>query len=132
MHNKTSKKELLEQFKKNPNVTAVCGRAGISTSTFYRWCQKSKEFKKQVDEAMEAGRQTINDFAESQLIQAIKDRSIPAIKYWLDNNHKKYSKKMIEISGSLSVKEELTPEQEALIKKALALAGLNDESYDQK
>jgi hypothetical protein len=55
-----------------------------------------------------------------------------AIKYWLDHNHEKYSKRMVEISGNLSVKEELTPEQEALIKKALALAGLNDEAYENK
>lgn len=126
------RKQILEELKTNPIASSACSRVGVPKSNFYRWCKKDKEFKKQVDEATAEGRSTWNDVAESQLISAIKQRNMSAIKYWLDHNHEKYSKRMVEISGSLSVKEELTPEQEVLIKKALALAGLNDETYDQK
>ena len=131
MKNSNQRKQLLEELKTNPIVSSACSRVGVPKSNFYRWC-KDKDFKKQVDEATAEGRTTWNDVAESQLISAIKQRNLSAIKYWLDHNHEKYSKRMVEISGSLSVKEELTPEQEALIKKALALAGLNDEVYDRK
>ncbi len=131
MKNSKIKKELLNELKTNPIISSACSRVGVPKSTFYRWC-KNNDFKQQVDTASAEGRATWNDVAESQLISAIKQRSMSAIKYWLDHNHEKYSKRMVEISGNLSVKEELTPEQEALIKKALALAGLSDEAYGNK
>ena len=67
----------------------------------------------------------VNDLAESQLISALKDRNFQAITYWLKHHHPNYKTK-IQIEGSLQMpQEELTPEQEELVKEALRLASLS-------
>ena len=60
------------------------------------------------------------------MISAIKDQNIPAIMYWLKHHHKDYKTK-IEIEGAVNTIEELTPEQEELVRKAFQLAGINDQ-----
>jgi len=62
--------------------------------------------------------------AESQLISAIKDKSMPAITFWLKHHHKAYATR-VEINAHVeSVKEELSPEQIKTVGEALRLAGL--------
>lgn len=81
---------LLDELRKVPNVSVVCERVGISRNTFYRWMQEDAAFKKEVDEAHELGIDSINDLAESKLVQLINGGSIQAIKYWLGNNKSNY------------------------------------------
>ena len=58
-------------------------------------------------------------------ISAIKDRNLTSIMFWLRHNHKTYSNKL-EVTARLKKSEEkLTPEQKAIIKKALTLASLS-------
>mgnify|MGYP001582516464 FL=1 len=122
---KQLKNQLLEQLKRTPIVEAACHKAGISRQTFYRWKAEDAEFAKEIDKAVTDGQMLVNDLAESQLISALKDRNFQAITYWLKHHHPNYKTK-IQIEGSLQMpQEELTPEQEELVKEALRLASLS-------
>jgi len=82
----------LEQIRKIPNISLACEKVGISRNTIYRWCSEDPAFKERLDEAIENGADSISDLAESKLITHINNGNMQAIKYWLDNNKKKYIK----------------------------------------
>ena len=126
---KRAKELLLEQLKKTPIVQIACDKVGLSRVSFYNWKKKDKEFSKQVDDALLDGRSLVNDLADSQLINAVKDRNITAIVAWIKHNHPSYKTK-VEIEGRVNVIEELTSEQKELVRKALALADLTLEKHD--
>ncbi len=113
----------LEKLKETPIVELVCKKLGVGRTTYYRWRQQDHEFAKAADEAILAGSLIINDMAESQLISAIKDKNLGAIIFWLRHHHPTYTNK-IEVTARLKHDEKLTPDQEALIDKALKLAAL--------
>ena len=125
-------KLIIEQLKETPIVEFACKKTGISRASYYRWRKEDKEFEKETDMAILEGSLLINDLAESQLISAIKDRNLGAIVFWLKNNHKKYASKL-EVDASIKqTNQELTPEQENLIKQALHFAGLLAEKENEK
>ncbi|MCX6740984.1 MAG: phBC6A51 family helix-turn-helix protein [Candidatus Parcubacteria bacterium] len=115
------KQLLIEEFKRTPITEIACKKAGVSRATLYRWKSSDKEFARQLAEALNEGRQLVNDLAESQLISAIKDRNLSAVMYWLKVHHADY-KNRLEIEGTINTIQELSPEQQALVKKALDLA----------
>ncbi len=120
---KRAKELMLEQLKKTPIVQIACEKVGLSRVSFYNWKKRDKEFAKQIDDALLDVRSLVNDLAESQLINAVKDRNITAIVAWLKHNHPNYKTK-VEIEGQLNLIEELSPEQKELVRKALELAGM--------
>ncbi len=113
------KKRLLENLKQVPIVSVACQKLGIGRSSFYRWKSEDKLFSKEADKALTEGRRLINDLAESQLINAIKEQNMTGIIYWLRNNHPGYADR-IELTHKTE-KEELSPEQKELVKNAIAL-----------
>jgi hypothetical protein len=117
------KEKLVEALRKTPIVQVACQRAGTSKATFYRWRSEDQGFLVDSDKALTDGKELISDMAISQLISAIRDKNLGAIKFWLSNHHPDYKTK-VEIGGSVSVSPELTPEQSALVQQALKLAGL--------
>ena len=123
----TAKALLLEQLKKTPIVQIACEKLGIGRATFYRWKTEDKTFAKAVDDAVLEGCLLVNDLAESQLIGAVKDRNLTAIMYWLRHHHKDYRNRL-EVEGTVNTIQELSPEQQKLVKQALKLANiaLND------
>lgn len=123
--NEQLKNKLLEQLKRVPIVEAACQKADISRQTFYRWKFEDPEFAKEIEKAIDDGRMLVNDLSESQVISMIRDKNWPAISFWLKHHHPSY-KTRIQIEGSLQMpQEELTPEQEELVKEALRLASLS-------
>jgi len=115
---------LIGQFKKTPIIQIACEKVGVGRATFYRWCQDDKTFMEDAHKALDEGKALINDMAESQLISSIKDNNFQAIAYWLKHNHPGYGNKL-ELSGKISTQNEnLTLEQEELVKQALLNAGL--------
>jgi hypothetical protein len=80
----------LEELKRIPNVSLACEKVGLSRNTVYRWCKEDSAFKKQVDEALIAGVDSVNDLAESKLVSHINNGNLRAIQYWLDNHKKEY------------------------------------------
>jgi len=123
-NNKEIKNKIVEELKKTPIVQFICQKTGISRATLYRWKKEDNNFAQKVEEAISQGNEVMNDFAESQLIAAIKERNLGAIIFWLKNRHKAYAPKL-KISGEIkSQNKQLTPEQKQLIKKALFLSSL--------
>lgn len=118
------KQVLIDQLKKTPIIQIACEKSGVGRATYYRWCQEDNEFKEETQKALEEGKTLINDMAESQLISSVKDKNFQAIAYWLKHNHPNYGNRL-ELSGKISTQSEnLTPEQEELVKLALQNAGL--------
>jgi len=116
------KKVIIEQLKKVPIIQIACERANLSRPTFYRWRSEDENFAKEVKEALSEGITFINELSESQVISLIKEKNLSAIRLWLTNNHPKYAQR-IEIS-TVQPKDKLDPEQEAVVRQALELAGL--------
>lgn len=118
---KTDRKaELLKQLKKTPIVEVACKKMGVGRATYYRWKKEDPKFADEAEFALQEGSQLINDMAESQLINAIKDGNMTGIIFWLKNHHKQYSPKL-EVTtrnGDLP----LTDEQKELIRRSLAMA----------
>lgn len=121
---------LLEQLRKTPIVEAACQKAGISRMTFYRWKQDDPEFRKLADEAVNDGQLLVNDVAEGQLINAVRDRNLSAITYWLRHHHPSYANTLQVKHGIQD--ESLTPEQEELVRNALRLASLSKGAVDEE
>jgi len=116
------KKELVEQLKKVPIIQIACERVGISRPTFYRWKADDEDFAKEIKDALSEGIVFINELSESQVIALIKEKNLPAVRFWLRHNHPKYAQR-IEITTK-EPQEKLDPEQEAVVKEALRLAGI--------
>lgn len=130
-----NKELLLEQFKKTPIVESACQKLGIGRSTYYSWREGDSDFAKKADEALMGGKFLVNDLAESQLIAAVKDRNLNAITYWLRHHHPDYTN-TLQLKHTIE-DENLTPEQEELVRKALRLATahnpniINVENHDE-
>lgn len=123
---------LLEQLKKTPIIQVACEKTGIARATFYRWKQEDQEFATKADEALAEGASLVNDIAESQLMTAIKNQNLAAIIFWLRNHHPAYATK-VEVTARLKADNEvLTPEQEALVTRALKLAALLPEAKQEE
>ncbi len=115
---------LIDLLKKTPIIQVVCEKVGIARATYYRWKQEDEEFARLADEALVEGSGLVNDIAESQFMSAIKNQNLTAIIFWLKHHHPTYATK-VEVTARLKADNEvLTPEQEALVTKALKLAAL--------
>jgi len=121
------KEALIEEIKKRPIIEAACKKIGIGRATFYRWRKADEKFAEQIDYALNEGKALVNDMAESQLISAIRDRNLSAIIFWLRSHHNDYRNK-VEINGKLKTDQEITPEQEETILKALKLSINQDDN----
>lgn len=124
--NKT-KEKIIEELKEMPIIQFVCKKTGISRATYYRWKDADKKFAEDINKAIIEGEGLINDMSESQLISLIKDKNFQALKLWLQHHHPKYGNK-IELRATFQApQEELTPEQEKIVREALSLASLTFE-----
>jgi len=135
---KKEKKLLLEQFRKTPIVQVACEKSGIGRASYYRWRKQSQVFVKEADAALAEGTQLINEMAESLLLSLIKDKNMTAIIFWLKNHHSTYATKVEVTTNTKITDEKLTPEQQAMLKRALTMGSListgevgNDEKHDK-
>ena len=124
-----AKDAFLEQLRKTPILQIACEKLDVHRMSIYRWKKDDPEFAKAVEDALLEGRLLVNDLAESQLIGAIKDRNMTAIITWLKHNHPNYKTK-VEIEGTVNTIQELSPEQKALVQKALELANIHLNGYE--
>ena len=125
------KLEVIEQLKKMPIIEAACKRANVGRSTFYRWKSEDAEFSKAADAAMEEGLLLMNDLSENQLFALVKEKNLGAITFFLKHRHPAYGTRVkIEADIKSIINQELTPEQEVLIKEVLRLAALPDSDVD--
>lgn len=120
---------LLEQVKKLPIVQIACEKIGIGRATYYRWRKEDSAFAEKADEAIQTGRNLINDMAESQLLSQIKEQNMTAIIFWLKHNHPIYGNRL-EVTAKMENSGTLTEDQEVSIKKALELSSLLPHAED--
>lgn len=119
------KKKLIEQLKKMPIVQVACKQIGIPRSTFYRWRKEDADFAAECDVSLEQSAGMINDMAESQLINAIKNQNMTAIIFWLKHHHKAYETRL-NVQGNIELTPKpLSEEQKKMIEQALQLTGIN-------
>jgi len=115
------KQLLLDLLRKTPILQSCCEKLNINRATVYRWKLKDKKFAKQVEEALIEGNSLVNDFCENQLLSAIKEGNLQAISLWLRTHNSTYSNK-VEVTAKIkNDDEQLSPEQEKLITKALEM-----------
>lgn len=118
---KTSK-QFLEELKKVPIVQVACEKTGVSRNSVYRWRRGDKKFEEEMDKAMSEGVAFVNDMSESQLLTMIKEKNWSAISFWLRHRNDNYKTK-IEVTTNERI-DELTPDQQKVVKQALRLATL--------
>ena len=112
----------LEHLKTVPIVQVGCEKAGISRNSVYEWRKKDLKFAEDMDNAMTEGEAFINDISEAQLFTLIKEKSWPALAFWLRTRNPKFKEK-VEIVGTIKNEEKiLDHEQEQLLREALRLA----------
>lgn len=87
-HRKASK--FLEEIQRVPNISVAVANLGLSRNTIYRWCKEDPKFKKALQVATNMGTDSINDLAESKLVNHIQKGEPWSIKYWLDNHKANY------------------------------------------
>ncbi|MBN1262839.1 MAG: hypothetical protein JW991_00615 [Candidatus Pacebacteria bacterium] len=126
---KNDQELIISQLKKTPIIQIACEKTSIGRSTYYRWLEKCPDFAKKARGAIKEGESLVSDLAESQLISAIRDRNLTSIIFWLKNHDPVYSDK-VELTTSRNEEEKLTPEQQKLIEKALAM--LKDDDIQKK
>lgn len=118
MKTSLQKEKLLESLRENHIILVACRKLGIGKTTYYRWRKEDPAFASLADEAIQEGVELVNDAAESNIIVDIKNRDPDASKFWLKHRHPAYSTK-IRVEQTVP-DESLSPEQEALVRKALA------------
>lgn len=107
----------LDELRKVPIVQVACEKSGLSRNSVYRWRKEDKTFLKQMDTALAEGVAFVNDMSETQLLTLIKEKSFPALSFWLRNRNDNYKNKL-EITTK-DDDEELTPSQAKIVKQAL-------------
>lgn len=83
-------------------VTHACSRAGVPTSTFYRWRQEDPLFDHSCDEAREIGTNSISDMAELVVISKARKGDLKAAMYLLEHHHRDYMKRAQESPGEFA------------------------------
>ncbi len=122
--------QFLDELRKVPIVQVACEKCALSRNSVYRWKKEDAEFAKQFDEALEDGVAFVNDMSESQLLSLIKDKKFSAVRFWLNHRHPKYKDK-VEVQHKIE-DDNLTPEQEEIVRKALSLGSIikdNNKNY---
>jgi len=114
------KDEFLAQLKKVPIVQVACEKVGVSRNSVYRWRNEDEAFRKDMETALAEGEELVNDMSESQLLSLIREKNWNAISFWLRKRSPKFRDR-IEVTTT-APQEELSPEQEAIVQKALRLA----------
>lgn len=115
------RKLLVEELRKMPIVEIACKKVGIGRASCYRWRKEDSDFARDMDEAIFEGSLLINDLAESQLISAIREKDMSAVRFWLAHRHPAYREKTKSIKPPKLKERQLTPEENKLIERAIEL-----------
>ena len=80
------KERLLKALEKSLGiVSTACESLGISRTTYYKYYNEDKDFKRSVDSIGDIAL----DYAESQLFELIKEKNVTAIIFYLKTKGKK-------------------------------------------
>lgn len=111
-----TKAAVIDLLYRTPIIESVCQKVGFGRATFYRWRADDADFDEKVCIALNHSRATVNDLAESKLLEAVKRGESWAIKYWLPHNNQRYAS-----PGKIIVEEATTsnPKTDGLMQRAL-------------
>lgn len=87
-----TKRKILEELEKFGNVFYACKKNNISTSTYYRWFENNRDFRKKAKTAIKVGQKNYVDLAENSLISNVSNKDQRAIEYVLSHLSKRYRK----------------------------------------
>lgn len=90
---KEIQKTLCELLEKSPIIESACQKVGISRMTLSRWRKDDARFSRQLEDALHHARASVNDLAESKMIQGIQEGNASLIRFWLSNNCDRYKAK---------------------------------------
>lgn len=88
-----TKNNLLQELEKSGNVYFSCHKIGINRSTYYRWFQDDKVFRKNAVWAIRQGKANNCDIAVQALMIKIKEKDMRAIEFYLKHNDSTYKTK---------------------------------------
>jgi hypothetical protein len=114
---KKAKEQIIEYLRKYPIVEAACGKVGISRSTHYEWFNGDLVYRGKVEAAIEASVGTVNDVAESNIINKVKGGDFKAAAYWLEHHHPAYGKNLKATIQKLVLKPKPSPEFVKSVRK---------------
>jgi len=86
---------MIECVTKGMTITATCKEAGISRMTHTRWEDDYEDYAICFKAAEYLREDLLDDLTEGKLIEMIRDKSWPAIKYRLDKRHPKYKQRSV-------------------------------------
>ncbi len=89
------KRKFIEALREMPIIARVCKMTGTARTTYYRWRKEDGAFASECDETWRQGIEFMNDMSESQMLQLVGEKSLPAIKHWLAHNSSRYQSPMV-------------------------------------
>ncbi len=129
---KKQKEDLIDQLKKNPVIQIACEKLDIGRATHYRWYADDEEYAKAVDSAIAEGVTFVAEFAESQLLNAVRNGDPWAVSMVLRAMHPRYKNK-VEFIGTINhTNRELTEEDIEFMKESLILALPTNQNQNEK
>jgi len=126
MKKERTKDLLLEQVCKIPIIQVACEKIGVARATVYRWKTEDEPFRTKLEQALAEGEALINDMGESQLLSLMKEKSWPAISFWLRHRNPKFRERL-EVTTNVKSQDALSEEQQAIVQEALRLASLTQD-----
>lgn len=116
------KHELVKHLRDIPIASYACKRIGVPKATYYKWRKIDRVFCEASDEAIIAGRLSLNDVAKSQLVKLIKEGDFRSISFWLKNNDPDFGSKLtLKIEDTV---RKYDPAELKLLETAMRNAGL--------
>ena len=90
---KRDKKRFLEALSRRHGIVSLaCKEAGISSRTFYNWCDRDAEFAEQAEEIREI---EIGIIAEDRMAEAIiVHKDMAMVRFYLQSRNRKYIQKL--------------------------------------
>jgi hypothetical protein len=84
------RKKLIDELRKTPIIQVACDRHGVSRQSVYRWMKEDDSFLSEVEEAVFEGSGLVNDAAESNVLNGIKNKDAGYTKFWLKHRHPQF------------------------------------------
>lgn len=84
MHKRDQESILINTLAEGHTITAACKRAGVSRMFYDRHYKSDRAFRKQVDEARAAGKNSNDDLITTMHMKKIREAHWPAIRYGLE------------------------------------------------
>lgn len=79
-------------LEESPFPTIVARKLGINKSTIYRWKHKDQDFKYDVEDAIQKGRESMTEVVEGVTYTEAKKGNMQACRLILESNDKRYRK----------------------------------------